>query len=53
VEELNTVKEDRNILHKVQGRLTRLVISCTGTAFYNTLKEKQKDRNDGKIRKKT
>jgi len=36
-EELNSVKHDRNILLTVKGRVTVLVTSCVGTAFYNTL----------------
>jgi len=39
------VKENRNILDtiKKKGRLTGLVTSCVGTAFWNTLlKEEQK-----------
>jgi len=37
-EVLQTVKEERNILHAIERTtLTVLVTFCTGTAFYNTI----------------
>ena len=36
-EVLLRVKEQRNILHEVNGRLTELVTFCVETAFYNRL----------------
>jgi hypothetical protein len=36
-EVLLRVKEQRNILHEVNGTLTGLVTSCIETAFYNRL----------------
>jgi len=36
-EELLRVKQDGNILHSVEVRLTGLVTCCVGTAFLNTL----------------
>ena len=36
-EVLLRVKEQRNILHAIKGRLTGLVTFCVETAFYNEL----------------
>jgi hypothetical protein len=37
LEMLIRVKEQRNILHEVNGKLTGLVTLCVETAFYSSL----------------
>jgi hypothetical protein len=36
-EVLQTVKEERNILHTANGKKTGLATYCLGTAYWNTL----------------